>query len=35
MENMNSASMDDYIEVRVEGDGIAQNAKCIGLVGAL
>lgn len=35
MENMNSASMDGYTEVRVDGDGIVQNAKCIGLVGAL
>ena len=35
MENMNSTSMDDDAEVRVDGDGIAQNVKCMGLVRAL
>lgn len=35
MENVNSASMDDDVEVRVVGDDIVQNEKCMGLTGAL
>ena len=35
MENTNSASMDGDAEVRVDGDDIAHNAKCMGLVRAL